>query len=808
MQKVVNGKVVSKNMGGENSTRVSGKARQLQSKIIYDKQPGEFSKQIFQKITKLKILKYVLFSLLFYVFSNCRIFGVVSPCFYGVFLTLLLLGENPLYLSLSYLASVVLCGTTIQTFGFSVALCVVGSIIVLVHKLKSKFIPTYLMVLYAFFLGLCYVCLNTATLSNFYVALTNIILNSLCVLCCSNFLKILKTRKLNLNLNVDEVVCGCVMLGLLFCGLQNLNYFVFDIVKFLGLSIILTSSLILPSSFNIVLGIICGFGVSLSGANLSYITLFGITAIFCYIFKNQARLYTVLSSLIVDLSLSLFFDISNMPIYFSIIPTLIVCILFMCVPNGLVEKTKEIFFISNDSSSLKNILNQNKLQVSKKLAYTAEVFYEMDKSFRNLVKGNLDPKSAKMMVSQEVIKHNCEACPQKAKCLKGFNSELKKVFERLSDIGFEKGKITLVDLPAYLTNRCVRVSNIVGSFNNLLGEYKKYTSMLNNLDASKLLIADQLGGISHILNNLSQTTKQVVSQDHKLEKTIKETLIYNDIVPSEVVCFEKDATTNVVAMIVRNIDFDNDRITKILNKICPTKMMLEEVFNQNNNLTYLSYKTAPTFDMAVGIAQTSKGGEDICGDTHSISKLADDKFMFAICDGMGHGKEANKQSELSIGLIENFYKAGFDNQTILTSVNSLLNLDKRDVFSAVDVSVVDLKSGETDFIKQGATIGFVKSSKQIAKIESNSLPMGVLEKVSPKVTKTVLTTDDTVIMLSDGVVDAFGEEDALQDYLMSLPSKNPQDLAETILNRAKSRQKNYPKDDMTVLVGKLFYNCA
>ena len=86
--------------------------------------------------------------------------------------------------------------------------------------------------------------------------------------------------------------------------------------------------------------------------------------------------------------------------------------------------------------------------------------------------------------------------------------------------------------------------------------------------------------------------------------------------------------------------------------------------------------------------------------------------------------------------------------------------------------------------------------------------MGILEKVKPKITKTILSTDDTIIMLSDGVVDAFGEENVLEDYLMSLPQKSPQELANSILNRAKSKQKNYPKDDMTVLVGKLFFNCA
>ena len=341
-------------------------------------------------------------------------------------------------------------------------------------------------------------------------------------------------------------------------------------------------------------------------------------------------------------------------------------------------------------------------------------------------------------------------------------------------------------------------------------EYKSYTNVLNNLDASKLLIAEQLGGISHVLSCMAKDTNEVVSSNEELQKVIKQNLIYENIVPSEVVCFEKDYQTNVVAMIIRNIDFDDNKIQKILSKATSCKMALSQVLPvpNNQNLSCLFYSTAPTYDISVGVAQCCKGGEEICGDTHSISKITDDKFMLALCDGMGHGKKANRASELSISLIENFYKAGFDNHTILTSVNSLLNMGKEEMFSALDICVVDLKSGEADFIKQGATIGFVKNAKEINKISSSSLPMGILEKVKPNITKTMLSTDDTIVMLSDGVVDCFGEENLLQDYILSLPHKTPQELANTILNRAKLKQKNYPNDDMTVIVAKLFFNCA
>jgi serine/threonine protein phosphatase PrpC len=63
-------------------------------------------------------------------------------------------------------------------------------------------------------------------------------------------------------------------------------------------------------------------------------------------------------------------------------------------------------------------------------------------------------------------------------------------------------------------------------------------------------------------------------------------------------------------------------------------------------------------------------------------------------------------------------------------------------------------------------------------------------------------------LLSDGIVDAFEEEECIQSFILNLPPKSTQELANTILNRAKIKQKNYPNDDMTVIVAKLFYNCA
>ena len=127
------------------------------------------------------------------------------------------------------------------------------------------------------------------------------------------------------------------------------------------------------------------------------------------------------------------------------------------------------------------------------------------------------------------------------------------------------------------------------------------------------------------------------------------------------------------------------------------------------------------------------------------------------------------------------------------------------VFSAIDICVVDLKSAITDMIKLGACVGFIKQEETTTIVESGALPIGILEEVKPKITKTALNSGDMVVLVSDGIVDAFGEEEKIKNYITKNTTTNPQTLADNILQTAKEFNKNFPKDDMTVLVGKIYY---
>ena len=61
-----------------------------------------------------------------------------------------------------------------------------------------------------------------------------------------------------------------------------------------------------------------------------------------------------------------------------------------------------------------------------------------------------------------------------------------------------------------------------------------------------------------------------------------------------------------------------------------------------------------------------------------------------------------------------------------------------------------------------------------------------------------------MIILSDGVSDAFGSSSDIIDFLKTQPAKNPQTLADNIIKKALLVSNGVKKDDMTALCVRLF----
>jgi stage II sporulation protein E len=171
---------------------------------------------------------------------------------------------------------------------------------------------------------------------------------------------------------------------------------------------------------------------------------------------------------------------------------------------------------------------------------------------------------------------------------------------------------------------------------------------------------------------------------------------------------------------------------------------------------------------------------------------------------MGSGEQAQNVSSVALSLIESFYKAGMKSELILSTVNKLLSVNTEDCFTALDVSVIDLNAGRADFIKYGSPYGFIINDNGVRIIEAGTLPLGILEDLTPSVCSTPLLNGDMILLVTDGISDAFKSSGEIIDFLRKIPAKNPQALADDVLAEALNLSGGKKNDDMTALAVRIF----
>ncbi len=186
------------------------------------------------------------------------------------------------------------------------------------------------------------------------------------------------------------------------------------------------------------------------------------------------------------------------------------------------------------------------------------------------------------------------------------------------------------------------------------------------------------------------------------------------------------------------------------------------------------------------------------GDSHLIRMLDDERMMFLISDGMGSGEAAAKESAAAVRLLARFLSAGVDSTLAIETVNAmLLGSSSEDMFATVDLLVLDLSTGSAEFLKLAACASLIARDGEIFRVEGGRLPLGILEKVQPAVTRVQLQPGDIVLMASDGVMDAV---DVMQLYDdLREGAENMPDMAQRVLALAESADHRCRRDDMTAI---------
>lgn len=173
---------------------------------------------------------------------------------------------------------------------------------------------------------------------------------------------------------------------------------------------------------------------------------------------------------------------------------------------------------------------------------------------------------------------------------------------------------------------------------------------------------------------------------------------------------------------------------------------------------------------------------------------------FALCDGMGHGDKASETSKNAVKMIESFYRAGIESSIVLSLVNKLLKLGAEDMFSTLDISVLDMQTGGLDVVKLGSASSFIIRKDNIEMLTCTAAPIGIVDDVDSITSRYQLFDGDMVLMMSDGVFDALDSK-GVCEVIDEADTQNPQTLADVVLEKALQNGAN---DDCTVLALRLF----
>lgn len=217
--------------------------------------------------------------------------------------------------------------------------------------------------------------------------------------------------------------------------------------------------------------------------------------------------------------------------------------------------------------------------------------------------------------------------------------------------------------------------------------------------------------------------------------------------------------------------------------------------------SYVLEETAK-YLVLTGFSRVTKESETISGDNYAVAETEKGRLTVMLSDGTGSGEQAGKDSGQVLDLMEKLLEAGYDMDTAVNMVNTALFATGEDQkHPTLDLCDINLHQGSCQLLKVGSAATFLKHGDSVEILTTGSLPLGIFQRVETLPIYRQLYDGDYLVMVTDGVIDAFGTEDyedGFKRVIADIDSQNPGDIAEKLLRIAICKSGGRIRDDMTV----------
>lgn len=733
----------------------------------------------------------------------------VMPFGVGMLAALSFGGFHPALVGGLYVAACFITSPSVVTLIAPAAAAMVIGVSAYVHIKLGKDAPMSLILMYILLAQVGYIYTAFAGGSNPWDAVMTVALSAVFGYTCVTAVRTVAVKRIRFGLNRNDYACIAMVVVALGSGLVSVNGMNDMLLRTFMTAGALTLARAAGGMTAVGFGAMLGTGAAVATGNTAYIAAFCSVSIAAAMFGDLHRLFGAAAALSVDIVFGLHFEAFYGYGWVSVAAAALGAAVYLAVPKALIISLRGALGRSNERLSARHIINRSRRQLNLRLKEMGGAFSEMEEIFRGLTAAGIPDKDAAEVLSAKIPRLLCGGCAGSKNCLgEGAKGVVAAAHKELIGKALSKGRVNIIDVPQYISSRCEHVNALINAVNELSEGYYRQKEMTGNLNSARVLVADQFGGVAALLNNMAAAAEARVSFDTDKEAELVEELAYYDILCREVMLSVEEGGIYTVSLVVKSESMEFERLKSAVGRVLRSRMAVVAAEDTATlGWEAIVLKSAPGYDVVFGAAQTAKAGSRASGDTHSFVKIAEDKFLMALCDGMGSGESANRMSATALSLIENFYKAGFDNQTIISSVNSMLSVSSEESFSALDVCIVDLRRRRADFIKLGAPFGAVKHKGYCECVNAGALPLGILDDVRPVSYTRELADNDIIVLATDGITDIFEDGRAFCELVHSIETLNPQTLAQHVLGHCVEVDKGAPHDDMSVVAARIFPLC-
>lgn len=749
-----------------------------------------------RKLSAKTILMYVAYTAVV-VASGGTFDGAIS---FGLFVGALY-SANPIIASVIYVGASCVYGWI--SLLHAAARCGVMLICWLIHRVVKRKIGKLNLLLYVILANIFYCAFNFVSYANLFDRILYVAMGIAFAYVSIYVFRAVFVRGLQYRPALDELVCIALFVAVCgYCMSQHV-FWGLNPIYLVATYALLFSATCFGAKTAFVCSSLFGLGNLLATGDYGccvFLIVATLTVVMC---NRVSRFLSALSVVAVDVLFTYFLQLHGDAGFLSLTLTFTASLVFAVIPNSVYDYVRDYSCGTGDRYLTASVAKRLSDNVSRRLYRLSDIFLSMKSAFFAMSSGRVTAEQAQISIVKQCSETICRDCEQRSKCWRQELSKTEQSLLRLADCAVKRGKCTILDVPQSLSVKCDRVSAMLSEVNNEAQTYREYVNRSEQADSGKTLLAEQMGGVSNLLMQVASDCKNKTSFAEDKERELVERLVFHNIMCVGANVIEQSEKITVVATVAKR-DVDNATIEKVTSGLIKQNMTVDRV-EQTDSSSWLNvYLTVkPRYEVVFGVSSVAKDGNEVSGDTHTVTSTDNGKRIVALCDGMGSGVTAEKMSSTSIGLVESFYRAGFDSDVILSCVNKLLTSANNEVFCAVDIAVIDAYNGLTDFIKLGASVGLVKTGDKVEIVSGSSLPLGVLDEMTPSVTQKALNKGDALVLMSDGVADCFPSPNDVAAVFANVSLNVPQSIAETILSKALKNVKNKPHDDMTVIVAKL-----